>query len=921
MQTSTSTALPEPQTDLQYPVFSRQLFLKIAQAALKVKEYRFAQEVILGWLSAFPGDLQASLVYAGALLGNQRSKQAIRVLEGLCQVDPEFSPAVTALQAAYRQNGGTPKGSAAEPSGQSFTDDLMAQWTAALGAVQAKDRAVSPVAWGSALAQVRRQIDQQDFPDALQAILPILGQDLGSPLPAVIHLHLMQRSGQAPLQAVHSLAEHYLRRWPDCLVFKLYIAESLLESGETARGVALLHEAARRDIAGQVPARMWGAAHRYQSLWPTRLELEFRWLVPAEVAAEIGWNMLPAGELVFVAPETEIVERSDSVDTVLAAAAISNLIDAPAAPDIIEAPQEEWPSPKSLDIHILPVQAELYRIADRLNRPEIKSLDTRYPVYVILTVQKALEAKYGATAAGKIMAEASSLAIKIQAHAAKHSDFRWGSRLFVADRPDPKEDQALNIADAFALKKAVTRLDADLATHGERIGALLILGGPEIVPFHYLPNPVDDQDEQIASDNPYACRGSNYFLPEWPVGRLVDGAGNDPALLLTQVERLGKAYLNPATPRRGVRYWLGRVGKGLRFRGKGASSSFGYTAAVWKPASIAAFKPVGKAHNLYTSPPFGLTVGAEKGKKPGKGVPLPSGTFAYFNLHGLVDAGEWFGQRDFASGDRYPDYPVALRPEDIRNQAASKAKKGAARLPRIVFSEACYGAHIEGKPVDQALSLAFLEAGCEAVVGSTAMSYGSINAPLIGADFLAYTFWSGLQSGMPAGEALRQARLRLAQEMNTRQGYLDGEDQKTLLSFVLYGDPLLQVVPSATGRKSITRWSSAPPIEINTICDRACQLATEAALSQDARNSIQQVVAKYLPNMQDASMTVSDERASCSSGHNCPNHMLGEKSPAVPKRRLVTLVKTFRRPDRSQTHIARLTLDQEGKVVKLVVSR
>ena len=35
-----------------------------------------------------------------------------------------------------------------------------------------------------------------------------------------------------------------------------------------------------------------------------------------------------------------------------------------------------------------------------------------------------------------------------------------------------------------------------------------------------------------------------------------------------------------------------------------------------------------------------------------------------------------------------------------------------------------------------------------------------------------------------------QAKVDLVREMNRRQGYLDGEDQKTLISFVLYGDPL-----------------------------------------------------------------------------------------------------------------------------------
>jgi hypothetical protein len=36
------------------------------------------------------------------------------------------------------------------------------------------------------------------------------------------------------------------------------------------------------------------------------------------------------------------------------------------------------------------------------------------------------------------------------------------------------------------------------------IGALLIIGGSDNVPFHMLPNPTDDSDVNVPSDNPYA---------------------------------------------------------------------------------------------------------------------------------------------------------------------------------------------------------------------------------------------------------------------------------------------------------------------------------------------------------------------------------------------------------------------------------
>ncbi len=137
------------------------------------------------------------------------------------------------------------------------------------------------------------------------------------------------------------------------------------------------------------------------------------------------------------------------------------------------------------------------------------------------------------------------------------------------------------------------------------------------------------------------------------------------------------------------------------------------------------------------------------------------------------------------------------------------------RAPQVVFSEACYGAHIINKSTDQAMSLRFLQVGTQAVVGSTCISYGSISPPLIAADFLGHAFWSFLREGVPAGEALRRAKISLAREMHNRQGYLDGEDQKTLISFVLYGDPLAIPVGLERTAKSILR-PARPPAHIKT---------------------------------------------------------------------------------------------------------
>jgi hypothetical protein len=55
--------------------------------------------------------------------------------------------------------------------------------------------------------------------------------------------------------------------------------------------------------------------------------------------------------------------------------------------------------------------------------------------------------------------------------------------------------------DPWKLKLALADLDQALSKKGAMIGALLIVGGPDVVPFHKLPNPTDDMDREVYSDN------------------------------------------------------------------------------------------------------------------------------------------------------------------------------------------------------------------------------------------------------------------------------------------------------------------------------------------------------------------------------------------------------------------------------------
>jgi hypothetical protein len=322
---------------------------------------------------------------------------------------------------------------------------------------------------------------------------------------------------------------------------------------------------------------------------------------------------------------------------------------------------------------------------------------------------------------------------------------------------------------------------------------------------------------------------------------------------------------------------------------------------------------------LVTCPPLDATGLPVEGLAPSR--------LSYFNLHGIEDGAEWYGQRNFDDPSTLPEYPIALRPADVTNHG---------RAPVIVFSEACYGANVLGKGTEEALCLKFLASGSRVMVGSTKIAYGSVTTPLVGADLLGRCFWQNLTNGVPAGEALRRAKLQMAQEMQSRQGFLDGEDQKTLISFVLYGDPLATAPEAGSKRLKhlplrLAKTPAAPP----TVCDKTVTAGVgrlaASEITPEVISQIKGAVARYLPGMQDAHMQLAHTHTIClGTDHNCPTAQLtrngqataGAKTPNPTRATtVVTLSKSIRSSARLHPHYARLTLDNNGAVIKVAVSR
>jgi hypothetical protein len=848
--------------------------IQLIEASLASGQADYARQITLRHLADWPGDLGVQHALARALEAQAGHTAAAEVLERLVAVDPEDAAAQRTLGQIYQTLGREKDALAAfacahVTDGQS-TGAPVPEWATRARAAYLAERIGD---WGTA---------QREALAATRA-------EPGSVVAAVRYLAALWHTGQ--LNLAGPLSEGLLKFWPQLAAPKLCLAESLLDQGAQPRAIELLHAAAAHDAAGQVVTRHWGSNHPYHTLWDMHVAVTLPGPLPVDLMNMLGLNQLRgAGEAETANASQRTAQPSASEEI----AEIQSQLDALAA---------RLPSSRQT------VKQRLLRLTRAENpRPKI----TNGPAtYVVLSSRTRLNQVYGAAGFAQIDAALRSLV----SSASRRASLK--PCLLYVDDPaalSPYGVRPANPVNAWEIKTLIGKLDARLKSLNSSIGALLIVGGAEIIPFHHLPNPTDDADPDIPSDNPYATADENYFVPEWPIGRLPTGAGNDPAPLLRALQHMGGVVAASKTPiyqpwADWLRLWIKQV-----WSRYAVPASFGYSANVWRSASAAVYNLIGDPRELLTCPPLDADALPIEGLAPSR--------LSYFNLHGIEDGPEWYGQRSVTDSTSLPEYPVALRPGDVANSG---------RAPGFVFSEACYGANILNKHTEEALCLKFIDSGTRAIVASTKIAYGSVTTPLIGADLLGRCFWQNVNQGLPAGEALRRAKLQVAQEMHQRQGFLDGEDQKTLIEFVLYGDPLATAPPTS---KDVKRAAKPLPVlragtPLLTVCEKASSHAHHATrhpeLTPEVVAEIKDAVSRYLPGMQDSHMLVTHAHTDCTGAdHACPTAQLGkhQKSRAPAQgTTVVTLSKTIRSTARLHAHYARLTLDAKGTIIKMAVSR
>ncbi len=317
--------------------------------------------------------------------------------------------------------------------------------------------------------------------------------------------------------------------------------------------------------------------------------------------------------------------------------------------------------------------------------------------------------------------------------------------------------------DARSTKKAIDAVYKALLPE-----YLLIVGGPDVVPFVPLKNPCyapdGDEDLEVPSDLPYACStgyatdAAHFLGPTRIVGRLPDLPGESDPRFLIKILRTAATW----TERERADY----------------ERYFAISAEVWQKSTQQSITTLfGSSTDLKTVPPGGPEWSASELHRK----------VHFINCHGSPSDPQFYGQR----GENYP--------------VAEKASKLIAQVTpgTVVAAECCYGGQVYA-PSDSdgqaGICLTYLDNGAYAFLGSSTIAYG----PSAGngqADLLCQDFMRVVLSGGSTGRALIEARHRFA----GANSHLDPVDLKTMAQFYLLGDPSIHPVKAGAHALASTK--------------------------------------------------------------------------------------------------------------------
>lgn len=317
---------------------------------------------------------------------------------------------------------------------------------------------------------------------------------------------------------------------------------------------------------------------------------------------------------------------------------------------------------------------------------------------------------------------------------------------------------------AGKVKKALDGLVARLAPD-----YIVLFGAGDVVPQFEVPNPTgaEDNEPKVPTDNPYASsqqfrvgKRASYLVPDRVVGRLPDLPGSGDSTWLLD-------YLTVATQWRGVA--RARYAKDLLV-----------CCDTWKNSGRECVTYIG--HNpskLMISPPSDTASKSVRSRH--------SALLHMVKCHGGVGDSAFYGQK----GQTYP--------EVLRSTALLKRTKRGT----VAGAMCCYGASVfdpsdpgNVNPGEPPIASVYLKQGAFGFFGATSTAWVG-DKSMMCADWVAAAFLKAILSGASLGRAALETKqdfIRWTQE----QGHeADSGDEKTLLQFVLLGDPSIHPVHAA----------------------------------------------------------------------------------------------------------------------------
>lgn len=362
---------------------------------------------------------------------------------------------------------------------------------------------------------------------------------------------------------------------------------------------------------------------------------------------------------------------------------------------------------------------------------------------LVITNRKALLQKYQRSGFQMIQSALEQMRV---------ADRKRGIRLVLGYLDSPTSSFA-GISDPMNQWRCKRTIDALYQKHG-RPDYVMLLGGPDIVPFQDLVNPCvrfGDRDAVIPSDLPYACdeghgmHAEDFLTPSRVVGRLPDAPGaTDARYLVKLILRAASAPLldNRRCFALSSKAWKGATEEGLRRSFPGAAP------LVW------------------STPPKGPIFNKTWLKR----------SFHLINCLGRPEQFGFFSRVNPASSTLH----VAMTPDSIKDQLGTST---------VVAAACSYGAQLHATHTPSprlGMALTYLGEGALAYVGSSTATYGGLGAEDVAcADVICSDFLAKTAHGASTGRAFLVAR----QNILANNASIDPFQLKTLAQFMLLGDP------------------------------------------------------------------------------------------------------------------------------------